>query len=69
MSEGVETLTEATFDAAVGGSPEPYLVEFSSEWCAPCAAMRPVLEEIAVERAGKLRVGVVDILEQPDRSY
>jgi thioredoxin 1 len=56
----IDTVTDASFDAEVVGSPTPVLVEFGASWCPPCRAMAPVLADVARERAGRLRVVAVD---------
>ena len=61
MSENIETLTDATFDEQVKGSDVPVLVDFWAEWCGPCKMISPVLEEIAQEQAGKIRIGKLNI--------
>jgi thioredoxin len=57
----IESLTGADFDATITASTLPYLVDFAAEWCPPCAALRPALEEFATEHDGTLRVGAIDI--------
>jgi thioredoxin len=56
-------LTEQTFDEEVKGSSEPVLVDFWAEWCGPCKMIAPILEEIATEQTGKLRIGKVNVDE------
>lgn len=56
---------EATFPSAVLASDIPVLVEFGARWCPPCRMIAPVLEAIATERAGRLRVVTVDVDAEP----
>ena len=57
-------VTTETFDAEVIQSEKPVLVDFWAEWCGPCHAVAPVLEKIATERDGDLRVVKVNIDEE-----
>ena len=57
-------VTEATFDAEVLQSDTAVLVDFWAEWCGPCHAVSPVLERIAQEREGELRLVKVNIDEE-----
>jgi thioredoxin 1 len=66
MSEKIETFTDATFDENVKGSDVPVLVDFWAEWCGPCKMITPVLEEIAEEQAGKVRIAKLNIDDNLD---
>ncbi len=66
MSEKIETLTDATFDEHVKSSDVPVLVDFWAEWCGPCKMISPVLEEIAEEQAGKIRISKLNIDDNLD---
>ena len=61
---GPITLTDATFDQEVRKA-GPILVDFWAEWCGPCHRVAPVLEEVARARAGRLRLGKLNIDENP----
>ena len=66
MGEHTTQLTDSTFDEAIGGATEPVLVDFWAEWCGPCKMVAPILDEIAVEQAGKLTIAKLDIDANPD---
>jgi thioredoxin 1 len=57
------TLTDQTFDEEIKSATEPVLVDFWAEWCGPCKMVAPVLDEIAQDQAGKLRIGKINIDE------
>jgi thioredoxin 1 len=61
MSEFTTSLTDATFDEEIGAAEGPVLVDFWAEWCGPCKIIEPVLEEIARENQGRLRVGKLNV--------
>ena len=63
MAEGVLTLTDQTFDEEIKGADQPVLVDFWAEWCGPCKMIAPVLDEIASDNVGKLRIGKINIDE------
>ncbi len=61
MSENLLTLTDANFDETLVGADHPVLVDFWAEWCGPCKTIAPILEQIAVERAGRITIGKLNI--------
>ncbi|HMG43499.1 MAG TPA: thioredoxin [Acidimicrobiales bacterium] len=62
----VTDLTATAFDETVLGSPVPVLVDFWAEWCPPCHALAPILDEIAAEHADRLRIYKLDVDQQPE---
>lgn len=65
MSDGILTLTDDGFEEQVLQASEPTLVDFWAEWCAPCRALAPVVEEMANKYKGQLNVGKMDIDSNP----
>jgi thioredoxin 1 len=61
----VITLTETNFDHEVLRSELPVVVDYWAPWCGPCRLLTPVIEQIAAERAGEIKVGKVNVDEQP----
>lgn len=52
---------DATFDADVLRSPIPVVVDFFADWCGPCKALTPIVEELARDYAGRVKIGQVDV--------
>jgi thioredoxin 1 len=61
----VVTVTEATFDRIVLQAQLPVVVDFWAGWCPPCKWLDPVVEDLAIEQAGRLLVAKVDADENP----
>jgi len=63
---GVIHITDATFEAAVLQASLPTVVDFWAEWCMPCKRSAPILEQIAAEYDGRLKVTKLDVDSNPD---
>ena len=59
------TITDANFDSEVVKSTMPVLVDFWAVWCGPCQMQGPIVEEVALEMAGKAKVGKMNVDENP----
>jgi thioredoxin 1 len=64
-SDKLVTITDTNFESEVLKSSQPVLIDFWATWCAPCRAIAPVVEQMANDYAGKLKVGKVDIDQNP----
>ena len=61
MSEHIHYVTDDSFEAEVLQSEQPVLVDYWAEWCGPCKMLSPILDEIAADYAGRLKVAKLNI--------
>lgn len=66
MSGNVAEFTDANFQAEVLDSAEPVLVDFWAPWCGPCRMIAPMIEELAGEYAGSVKIGKINIDDSPN---
>src|SRR5436305_13677564 len=65
MAGNLQELTNETFDEEIGASDLPLVVDFWDEWCGPCRMVAPVLEQIALENEGKIRLAKLNVDDAP----
>lgn len=65
MSDFLHDATDSNFDTEVRASDTPVLVDFWATWCAPCKAMAPMLDELAGEYAGRVKIVKVEMDQNP----
>ncbi len=66
MSDAIVHVSDANFESEVINSDQPVLVDYWAEWCGPCKMIAPILEEVAGNYAGKLKIAKLNIDENPE---
>ena len=66
MAANLPSVTKTNFDQEVLKSPTPVLVDFGATWCPPCRALEPILEDLAKEYDGKIKIVQVNVDNEQD---
>ena len=69
MSDTLNTFTDATFEAEVLKDELPVLVDFWAEWCGPCRALTPAIEDLAKTYRGRLKVGKLNVDDNQEVAF
>ncbi|MBK8252695.1 MAG: thioredoxin [Polyangiaceae bacterium] len=64
--KNIQVFNQSNFESEVLKSDVPVLVDFTATWCGPCKALAPIVEKLADEFQGKVKVGKLDIDDSPD---
>jgi thioredoxin 1 len=65
MSANIKTITDSNFEQEVLNSGKPVVVDFWAEWCGPCQALAPILEEVATSHGDAINFAKINIDENP----
>ena len=65
MMKNIVQVTDQNFETTVAGAEQPVLVDFWATWCAPCKMLKPVVEELATEYAGRVIIAELDVDANP----
>ena len=63
MNDKIKAVSDASFDADIINASQPVLVDFWAEWCGPCKALSPILDDIAIEYDGRVTIAKVNVDE------
>jgi len=64
-TKNVLQITDQNFDSTVATSAQPVLVDFWATWCAPCKMLKPVIDELATEYEGRVKIAELDVDANP----